>query len=328
MRINWIDQLKGFAIFMVVYSHNFPFINDYIYSFNMPLFFIVSGFFHPKEQTIKSIKKRAKSILIPYFLWATILYVFWFLIGRKMGVSKTANLSPMDNFKGVFFAQGDMAYMDWGIPMWFLPAVFSTFLVFYLIRLLSKSKSFQVFITLLIGVIGLTISYYFKYHYFWSCDVAMVAVVFYAFGFFSRVYLIDTKRGNSWWFILLIGVIHILLSTQNIKVDMYRSIYGNPLLFYLNGIIGSLFFILFFKKIPVSRFLSFLGKITIPILALQLRAMSAIKLILYLILGMTIFEFTELQKFYLAIIQVLLIIPIGWLINKYFPVLNGSYKKV
>ncbi|MDB4201501.1 hypothetical protein N9763_00715 [Polaribacter sp.] len=38
-RIDWIDQAKGFGIILVVYGHNFPSIEDYIYSFHMPLFF-------------------------------------------------------------------------------------------------------------------------------------------------------------------------------------------------------------------------------------------------------------------------------------------------
>ncbi|WP_368384475.1 acyltransferase family protein [Polaribacter sp. AHE13PA] len=38
-RINWIDQIKGFGIILVVIGHNFPLIENYIYSFHMPLFF-------------------------------------------------------------------------------------------------------------------------------------------------------------------------------------------------------------------------------------------------------------------------------------------------
>ena len=46
----------------------------------------------------------------------------------------------------------------------------------------------------------------------------------------------------------------------------------------------------------IFKFLVFLGKNTIPILALQARALSFIKLFLFLILGLSIFEFTEFEK--------------------------------
>ena len=56
-RINWVDQLKGFSIILVVYGHNLPFIDIYIESFRIPLFFFIAGFFHPKSTTFSKIKK-------------------------------------------------------------------------------------------------------------------------------------------------------------------------------------------------------------------------------------------------------------------------------
>ena len=51
-RIDWIDFLKAFAIFLVVWGHiiqsNFPnlnTINGFILAFHMPLFAILSGLF-------------------------------------------------------------------------------------------------------------------------------------------------------------------------------------------------------------------------------------------------------------------------------------------
>lgn len=84
-RIDWIDQVKGFGIILVVYGHNFPSIEDYIYSFHMPLFFLLAGIFHPKKSNFQVIKKRVQQILIPYFLWSFLLFIFWFFIGRKFG---------------------------------------------------------------------------------------------------------------------------------------------------------------------------------------------------------------------------------------------------
>lgn len=47
-RIIWIDWLKVFGIFLIIWGHMFPpMITDFIYSFSVPLFFITSGFLHP-----------------------------------------------------------------------------------------------------------------------------------------------------------------------------------------------------------------------------------------------------------------------------------------
>ncbi len=63
-RVEWIDQVKGYAILLVVYGHNFPFLEKYIYSFHMPLFFIIAGMFHPSKTTFAKIVQRFKKLII------------------------------------------------------------------------------------------------------------------------------------------------------------------------------------------------------------------------------------------------------------------------
>ena len=87
-RSNWVDVARGLGIILVVYGHalrgNFPFavaeswqaIQDgLIYSFHMPLFFVLAGLF-----LWKSIEKdrrgflasRWEQIIYPYLLWSAI----------------------------------------------------------------------------------------------------------------------------------------------------------------------------------------------------------------------------------------------------------------
>jgi fucose 4-O-acetylase-like acetyltransferase len=326
-RIEWIDQVKGLSIFLVVFGHNDPIANEYLYSFRMPLFFMIAGFFHSKTNNIFSIKKRAKSILVPYFLWSLFLFLFWWGIGRFYGESIKHNLSVFKNFIGIFYAQGGQEYMDWGIPMWFIPAIFLSFLFFYGIRLI-KSIYLQTITLFTFIILGFLLPNIFQIHFIWSIDVALVSLVFYALGFYIKDALINLDKIKSWGLLLLFMLIHFSLFNLNSKVDMYRSIYGNEFLFILNGISGALFFILIIKNFPVFKFFGFMGKFTIPILALQLRAMTVIKFFLLIVFGLTVFNFSESEKFILSIIQVCLILPVAVLINKYIPILNGGYKKI
>ena len=89
-RIIWADFLRGIGIFFVVLGHiitviNAPdFYNKYIYSFHLPIFFFVSGYlFHiEKYHNFKFfLKKRVKSLLIPYFVFTFFAYIF--LIGTQ-----------------------------------------------------------------------------------------------------------------------------------------------------------------------------------------------------------------------------------------------------
>ena len=326
-RIAWLDQLKGFGIILMIYGHNFPVLEEYIYSFHMPLFFIIAGIFHPKNITVSTIKKRVRQILLPYFLWSFILFGFWLFIGRKFGESANLDLSITKNFIGIFFAQGDINYMNWGIPMWFLPTIFLTFLLFGLI-LKIKNKFLQYSVLVMSIVLGFLIANFSKMYLLWSLDVALVSLFFYSFGFYAKDFIKSNKKKGV-LSLLTLGVIHLAVSLFLLqKIDMYRSTYGNEILFLLNSLVGFLFWGSLFKNFLLLKFLVFLGKNTIPILALQARALSFIKLFLFLILGLSIFEFTEFEKVILTLGQLIILFPILIFINKYIPILNGKNKKI
>ncbi len=326
-RLDWIDQARGLSIFLVVYGHNFPVNEPYIYSFHVPLFFLISGMFHPSNINLALVKKRAKMILIPYFFWAFSLYLFWFFIGRKYGESSNLDLSPINNLIGVFYAQGGQTYMDWGIPMWFLPCIFLVF-VFY--GLLQKIKNNILKHTLLIvvGVLGFSWFKMTHIHLPWSIDVAFVALLFYGIGNLLKKWIIAISNKTAILAMISLFVIHVVTFYYNpLKIDMYRSIYGSELFFLISGITGSIAYILFFKLVPIFKFFSYLGKHTIILLAMHIRMLTVIKLALYLVLGITVFEFNEWQKIGLSILQIVLIIPIIWVVNKYIPILDGKISK-
>lgn len=87
-RLAWIDYAKGLTIILVVYHHSFltlshsgvqvnPWLinaNLSVYSFRMPMFFMLSGLFIAKGLQKRGVKKyieyRARYLLYPYLLWA------------------------------------------------------------------------------------------------------------------------------------------------------------------------------------------------------------------------------------------------------------------
>lgn len=76
-RIKWIDLTKGVAIFLMVCGHTgIPsLISNWIWSFHMPLFFIISGMlFCPTKYTNiqKFIHRRIQTLIIPYITFSII----------------------------------------------------------------------------------------------------------------------------------------------------------------------------------------------------------------------------------------------------------------
>ena len=322
-RLLWIDQLKGIGIILMIYAHNFPFLEYYIYTFHMPLFFFVAGIFHPKEFNKDKIIRRAKSILIPYFVWSFFLFLFWFLIGRNYGDSVNHKYSILKNFIGIFYAQGDNQYMNWGIPMWFLPCIFLTF-IFYGYVSKIKIDKLKALVLILLITIGFMYSYFFNTKLPWSIDIALVSLSFYSIGNYLKNWILKPIKENKFLIFLVILILHFTLVFFNTtKVDMYRAIYGIPILFLLNGLSGTLMVLMLCKSINLPKILGYFGKHTIVLLALHGRALTVIKLI-FIIIGLSISNFSEINKIIHTIIQLLIIIPAVYIINKYFPLLNGK----
>lgn len=84
-RITAFDYLKGIAIFLVVWCHCIQYITgqtfentfySIIYSFHMPLFIIISGFFFHKKinnDIIPLIKKQFNHLIVPNLSWGIIV---------------------------------------------------------------------------------------------------------------------------------------------------------------------------------------------------------------------------------------------------------------
>lgn len=63
-----IDVLKGIGILLVMLGHQNLAIGHFIYSFHMPLFFIISGYLYKKKNVKESVIKDFQSLIIPYFI--------------------------------------------------------------------------------------------------------------------------------------------------------------------------------------------------------------------------------------------------------------------
>lgn len=85
-RLQWLDILKGIAMFFVVPGHTaiYPPLEKYIYSFHMPLFFMISGMTwrkdkYPAFQDL--LKDKAKRLLLPY-VWLNLLVFPIYLLNK------------------------------------------------------------------------------------------------------------------------------------------------------------------------------------------------------------------------------------------------------
>lgn len=79
-RTQWADLTKGIAILLVILGHSYipaPSLCKLIFTFHMPLFFIIAGYFFNFKKYENNfgilLKKSAQRLLIPYTVSAFIL---------------------------------------------------------------------------------------------------------------------------------------------------------------------------------------------------------------------------------------------------------------
>ena len=92
-RILYFDSLKFFAIWLVVFGHYLMeidcgsvgfYTNQVIYTFHMPLFIMISGFFAQKGEPSFSnlIIKKTTTLLLPVVIWTAIIVIYSLLSSK------------------------------------------------------------------------------------------------------------------------------------------------------------------------------------------------------------------------------------------------------
>lgn len=95
-RIIWIDWAKVIGITIVVYCHipqEKTLFIKLLWSFQMPLFFLLSGYLHKPLETLgHSLRKYSQTIIIPYLLFQVLSYPYWLV---QQSVQEGLNLQDI-----------------------------------------------------------------------------------------------------------------------------------------------------------------------------------------------------------------------------------------
>lgn len=138
-----INILKAIAIALVVSGHlEFSIFGMFPpYSFQLALFFFISGMlFKDKylDNVQEFIKRRVKSLLVPYFLYSAFYCVLTVVIFKLTGKFWGMDLS-FKNFFITPFLNGHQ--FDLSCPLWFVPQLFITMMCFLFLERVMREKS-------------------------------------------------------------------------------------------------------------------------------------------------------------------------------------------
>lgn len=328
IRNNYIDFLKGIGIILVILGHHKNILTNWIYSFHMPLFFILSGVFHKNEESFfKFIKKKSKGLLVPYYVLSAILFVFWLVIGRKYGESAINKTPIKESFAGIFYGiiriKG-VSSMEWGEPMWFLLCLFVVSTIFYFLCKLDLKK--VILIEIFLFFISITSKKYIPIALPWNIQRAFIDIIFYSIGYYCRTFIKDQSSKKFFQ----IGIICLFVNLSiyfNNKYFKGLINYNIDLIYLIGGFFGSFAIINLFKVVKKNRIIEYLGKNTLILLAFHGRAMTFIKFIIIIILGNKLIEENLIIDIWYSILQIFLCLPAIFIFNKCFPCLIGKENK-
>lgn len=127
------DILKGLGIILMIWVHcKTPAISQFAYTFHMPLFLFISGYFYKRRIFKQELSLDIQRIIVPYlftcFVMIVLAYIFFDNFSLKF-MTKTAMLSSL--WGGAVF--GSLSTFTERLfigPLWFLLGLFWTRLIF------------------------------------------------------------------------------------------------------------------------------------------------------------------------------------------------------
>ena len=129
-----LDVMRGIAIIFVVLGHAgvSSYVWSFIYSFHMPLFFFISGYFCNTNIDFKTfLKKKIKGLYFPFFKYY-VLFIIASPILHRFLLTKN-NYTSIDSFLSALFLsfRFRVGAIDLLGQFWFLPVLFFVTLLVY-----------------------------------------------------------------------------------------------------------------------------------------------------------------------------------------------------
>lgn len=284
-RIRYIDVARGIGILLVVLAHNdlalvSLLLYRFIYSFHMPLFFFLSGYFLKSEASfLRFLGRRFNTVLKPYLFTILLIYL------TSVSFSKMSFKTALERMLKAMYASG--LYIDWA-QLWFLPSLFVTSLVAYLFqRLLLKHIRARLLRWLvLLGVAAVGVYFleafypyslalhgkeYELYGLPYSLDLVLLTGFFYLLGSEIRTTSMASLLESPWLLLGSGGVMVALAAFFPQTIDFNRRLFPLFIVNLPRAILGILFTLAVSKQIEmrfsrVSAVFEYIGRASLFIL--------------------------------------------------------------
>jgi len=308
-RIEYIDIARGIGILLVALAHAdislfSPYLHKFIYSFHMPLFFFLSGyFFNPDTPFWALLKKRFNSVLKPYLVTILFIYIV------SISFTNMRFMTALGRIVKSLYATG--YYIDW-VQLWFLPSLFVTslFAFFYYHAVLTHVHNRYIRWSILLGVQAVTLLFLDRFYPFsltlfgknyelyglpFNLDLVFLSGFFYIIGREIRYAMSEKTFGNFWVFLGTGGGLILLTSLFTQRIDFNTRVFESFPINTTEAILGILFALAVSKQIELrttrlASALKYIGQASLFILIFHVPIQEYWAPKLLLVTGMQIFS--------------------------------------
>lgn len=284
-RIEIIEILQCIAVLLVVLGHSietphsnilfFHLLHDFIYSFHMPLFMLISGYLfyndNKKRAYLQFIKHKAEGLLLPYFILSTFVFLPRTFLNKY-------NVNKIDLSIDGYIHQLIYPWDNVITQFWFLPTLFLIFIIAPIIKVNKK-----IFFCILLIAFYLHI-------YSYNCEIKFLninGICFYLFYFIMgavnclyKDILVRVFQKNQRQLLVIIILSNILFLS-----NILDGIYFKILLAFFNSILACVFAKIYIVK--KYKFLDFCKGYSYHIYLLSWLPLKVIVIIFYKIASIT-----------------------------------------
>lgn len=307
-----IDILRALCIIFVVLGHcGFPW-TTMLYSFHVPLFFVISGMtekpFHVNDDiSVKShLLKKAKRLYVPFVIFSILeLLLHNTLIDLHIYASEATAPNAFNNLflvsrysyiemgqrflKAFIFAGGSQL----GGTLWFFKVLFFCALIFKLECILYKKFSKRLLIQSLTNLVLYAVGWGLTKQgvvFPLGLETVLLVLIFYNFGFCIHNYhtrVEQTISSHKFTFsVIALGLLFLLYRYQEVNIG--NNVITNPFLLLITATLGFVFCYALsdiLAKTKIKNIMSFVGTNTVCVVLLHFLAFKLVNYFLILYKG-------------------------------------------
>ncbi|WP_027218055.1 acyltransferase family protein [Butyrivibrio fibrisolvens] len=214
-RVEWLDFAKGIGVILVIMGHMPSIVPNnvriWIYSFHMPLFFLVAGYFavvpNGTQDLMRTIKNKTLKLLVRGYLAFALCFMVLDIVFLRIDKE-----TILKNVYGIFIGTIDRIY-------WFFLSLYVVSILFLFVTRVVRNYKTLLLVAVTFAVMAIVLKRY-------GINYYRVGSSLYSFGFYCLGYIANEKKilgylYNIKYSFLISVIVSVLGSVLTLKMSPY-----------------------------------------------------------------------------------------------------------